>query len=505
MEFSKDVIIRNNAHIEEITPRNINQNNHCTNNTFSRSPTFLKKRCILFSLVILIIVAIIIVILVCAIKKGNKEKIKEKEEEKENLRQDIDMEEAKKVFSSIFKISSKENALTQLSQKSLQRYESILNGEKASFNVLNKAIYDIYTLNSTPASDEYKNFYQTKYFSVITVNSLCSKSYSKNEEENDCKLEKLLDLNKREENNLRRNDEENIDELIKKAILPICIIEHTDTNIIISITCPETLSDNFKEDIIRAFNIIKPDSQKGFDFDKNYVDTIVQEKDDKIYINSFDNVCMEPNEDPTKVITCNLTKDIITDKEGNVILSKSINLTKEIKDENNTFSTNFTYEFNNIQSEKSETFDQETYKVNLNSIFSIIESFMSKEFYIENFTEYVIDLMKNDEDKVNETIIMRNLFEENDINLGVKEENVFNKSLFNITMKLNLKNDIGLGKGQSAKAISIYDVNNDNYTELSRNQLEIKLNETISKFISITKSGNKLANELYEEIKKSLY
>ena len=303
---------------------------------------------------------------------------------------------------------------------------------------------------------------------------------------------------------MRRNDEENVDELIQKAILPICIVEHTDTNIIISITCPETLSDNFKEDIIRAFNIIKPDSQKGFDFDKNYVDTIIQEKDSKIYINSFDNVCMEPNEDPTKIISCNLTKDIITDKEGNLIYSKSINLTKTIKDENNSFSTNFTYEFQNIQNEKSDNFDQEIYKVNLDLIFSITKSLMTKKIYIENFTEYVIDLMKNDEEKINEKIIIRHLSEENDIDQGVKEENVFNKNLFNITMKLNLKNDIGLGEGHSAKAISIYDSNNENFTELGRNQLETRLNETMNKFISLTKSGNKLANDLFEEINEPL-
>jgi len=463
----------------------------------------------LVSFVIAIIIIVLIAIVVYFIINNNKDKDldqnQEKEEEKINLYIDIDMEEAKKVFSSAFKISSKENTLTQLSQKSLQSYETILNGEITSFNILNNAIYDIYILNSTSAPNEYKNFYQTKYFSVITVNSLCSKTNSKSEEDN-CQLEKLLDLNKKEENNLRRNDEEDVEELIKKATLPICIVEHTNTNIIISITCPETLSDNFKEDIIRAFSIIKPNSQKGFDFDKNYVDTIIEEKDDKIYINSFDNVCFEPNEDPTKIITCNLTKDIITDKEGNLILSKSINLTKTIKDENNTLSTNFTYEFKIIQKEKSESFDQDIYKANFDSILSITKSLMKKELYIENFTDYVIDLMKNDEEKANETVIMRNLYEENDIDQndpGVKEENVFNKNLFNITIKLNLRNDIGL-EGQSAKAISIYDANNDYYKELGRNQLETKLNETMNDFISLTKTGNKLANDLYEEIKEPL-
>ena len=92
--------------------------------------------------IFLIIAVIFIVILVCYTKKEQKDKYpsKSQEKEEENFNQEIDMEEAKKVFSSIFKISSKENTLTQLSQKSLQSYESTLNGENTSFNVLNKAI-----------------------------------------------------------------------------------------------------------------------------------------------------------------------------------------------------------------------------------------------------------------------------------------------------------------------------------------------------------------------------
>ena len=44
--------------------------------------------------------------------------------------------------------------------------------------------------------------------------------------------------------------------------MPICIVEHSDTNIIHSITCPETLSENLKIDIISAFQSIKPNLSK---------------------------------------------------------------------------------------------------------------------------------------------------------------------------------------------------------------------------------------------------
>ena len=70
----------------------------------------------------------------------------------------INLEKAKEVFSPSYKISSKEDTLTQLSEKSIQRYESMANGERSSNNIFNKAIFDIYTINSTSASEEEKNF-----------------------------------------------------------------------------------------------------------------------------------------------------------------------------------------------------------------------------------------------------------------------------------------------------------------------------------------------------------
>ena len=291
--------------------------------------------------------------------------------------------------------------MTQLSQKSFQNYESVTDGLKSSYTILNKAIYDIYTINSTTPSDLEKNFYSKIYTTVITVNSLCSK-VSSDPENDDCKLEKNLDLNKRNTSNLRRNDD--VDEnLIRRAILPICIVEHTDTNIIISVNCPETLSENYRADILRAFSNIKPDSIKGFELGKEYSDTKKEEEDDKIIISYFDCVCPSPNYDPTKTITCNISKSIITNKEGDLISTKITNSSKAINDEQNSYSNTFTYEFKNIPKENSDSFNEEIYQQNLESILSITKPLMNKEIFIKNFTNYVIDLMSDVEETNTET------------------------------------------------------------------------------------------------------
>ena len=306
---------------------------------------------------------------------------------------DFNLTQAKYVFGSKFKIMSKEKTLNQLAQKSFQKYETTSNGQKTSYNIFNKAIYDIYTINSTSASEIDKDFYGTKYTTVITVNSLCSK-ITKDPLNDDCDLEKNLDLNQKEESqsNLRRN-EENTEDLLRRALLPICIVEHTDSNLIISLTCPENLSKSFKDDILRAFSNIKPVSSNGFDFDKEYVNTNVEEKEDKIYITAFDNVCSSLNNDQSKKMICNLTKDIITDKEGNLISNKISNATTSTKDENTLFYNNFTYEFKNIPKEESQSFNEEIYKANLDNVLTITEFLMKKEIYIENFTNFVINTM----------------------------------------------------------------------------------------------------------------
>jgi hypothetical protein len=102
----------------------------------------------------------------------------------------FNLPKAKEVFSPSYKISSKEDTLTQLSEKSIQRYESMANGERSSNNIFNKAIFDIYTINSTSGSEEEKNFFTKKYTTAITVNSLCSK-VSSDPENDDCERRKF--------------------------------------------------------------------------------------------------------------------------------------------------------------------------------------------------------------------------------------------------------------------------------------------------------------------------
>jgi hypothetical protein len=367
---------------------------------------------------ILIIIVVVVVVVACVVLKSNDDPETPIDKPIEILPPGIDPKKTEDVFSSMFTVLTKEKTLSQLSQKSYQNYKSRNNGETTSNSFLNEAIFDIYPMNSTSSSNATNIFYSKIYNTIITVKSFCSKT-SSNPEKDECQLERQLDLNVKDQSNLRRDEEDTAD-LIKKAILPICIVEHTDRNLVISITCPETLDPSYKADIIRAFSNIKPNTMKGFEFDKDYVNTISEEKEDKIYTTSYDNVCPDPNLDPQKQIICNMTKNIITDKEGNLISSKITNSTNTTIDENNSFSNNFTYVFTNIPKENSESFDEETYQKNLETILSLTSSFMKKEIFIENMTNFAIELME-EIDQPTDAIEVRNLMEQKTSNPGVQE------------------------------------------------------------------------------------
>ena len=403
------------------------------------------------------------------------------------------------IFSPIFKINTKENTLTQFSFTSSQDFETITEGKKSPYIIFSKAKYEIYTLNSSKPSKEDKKYYKKKYITSIAINSLCTKLSLKSDE-NECELKSIFDLNKRENHNLRRNTEN--EDLIKKLILLICIVEHTDTNLIISLTCPETFSSSFKKDLIQAFQYIKPNSTKAIKYFNNHINIDDKKTNNEILINISNKKCNYYNNINSKNSKCNSIKEIITDKEGNLIsinkiISKDIDYNKEDKS-----ILNSSYEFKIITGKNSSNYNPKIYRTNLDLFLSKASSLMKKEILINNFTSYFLNLTRKKESNKNK---LRNLEDEkNIINKGVIEKNIFNKNVFDIPIEFNIKNDLGLEVSQSAKAYSFYNINNQLNTQLSVKQYPSDLNKILEEFISLSKGRNKLTYLLNKELNRPL-
>ena len=501
----------NTSHIQTYTYRGVNQ----FRQNIQEKVSITRNKCFKFLIIAIaaflvfvgIVLGLIFGIILPRIKDHKKDKDDSKEENGElkdnqnNVEKPlfVTKEVVMKALKPSFTISSKVNTLIQLSLKSIQKYNTISKGEASSYSIFTKAKYDIYTISEI-SSGENQDFYSTKYSTAITLNSFCSQ-LSSDSLENDCEYEEYLNLNFREENNLRRNEEDDL-EIFKQAILPICIIEHSNTNLIFTVSCPETLSNNMRNDIILAFKSIKPESLNGINDEEKITGTKIEQKDDKIYIESFNKNCNDYDGDPNKNMTCELIKNIITDKDGNLISSKKISTTETILDENNTFFNNITYIFEDITKQNANDLNPHNFKLNLDSVLDITKSFMKKENYIPegNFNEIIDDLINKNQNEAKSQNRRRNL-EYVDNEPGVQEESVFEKTENGIKMNLNIKNDIGFG--ESAKAISIY--NRDNIPmELSNNQISSKLNDTLNKFITLSKSGNKLAGDLFDKLNERI-
>jgi len=425
----------------------------------------------------------------------------------------VNSSEIKKIFEPSFKINSEVNSFNQLLMKSNQKYSSLTNGVDSSYSVFTKTKYDLYTLNeSKPAENE--DYYSTKYTTIVTINSQCTDlSFTSNEEEPDCQLENYLDLSINNKNNLRRDDEdtENLEEKIKKVFIPLCIIEHTDTNIIISITCPETLASNIKEDIMSAFQMMRPNSIKGLVND-DIVGNTVETKENKKYIKIFNKVCDESlfNSSNNKNLTCEEEGNIITDSNGNVLSSKFKNTFESLKNENNKYSKILDYSYELLNKKNPEDFDSINYKENYQKYYEIIKNIMKKEdhFTNETYKNIVQEIAKEKEKTDSNSKQMRRELIEEAIEpqnyLGITEKTFFSKTLDNFEVNLTLKNDIGLEYEDEAKAISNYIITDVCKNITSYNSINAKLNETIKKFVDLTKLGNKLATSLYIQVSQAI-
>ena len=377
-----------------------------------------------------------------------------------------------------FSINTKVNKLSQFLMNSTQIHNSITNKINSNYSLFSKTIYDIYTLNeSYPEKDI--DLYSKIYKTVIIINSKCNEF---TENKTNCQLEKYLDLTIQNQNNLRRNNE-NIEEL-KKVILPLCIIEHSDTNIILSINCPETLSDNLKNNLISSFKNIKPNLSKTNFQDYNLRFNNI---DEQVDINIGDKECDNKNQN------CEININIIADKDGNLIKSSKKSKFEMIKNDENKYNIKFNYSFEDISCKKNNSIEESNFIYNLNIILELIKPLM-KIYEIKNIN--ISNNLTNNDLNNSNRILDNAIFN----NFGIREESYFLQSLlFGVNLEAKLKNDFDIINSENIRLISNY-LEGTKTVYLHNNIIFTNINKTINEFVAISKAGNLMINSLYNKI-----
>ena len=446
---------------------------------YNEHKTEIKKNCsILWEIILIIFCLILVVILSIFISFlcKNNNKLRSEKFFKNS--------EALQAFEQSFRINSKLNNFAQILMNSTQHYNSLVDEIDLSFKIFTKTKFDIFTLEESKPDRNDKFYYAEKYKTVVIINSQC---FDFLENSTNCRLEKYLDISSIKINNLRNNNTYDLNE-IKSILIPLCIIEHTNTNFIISVTCPETLPYNIKNDIINAFKSFKPESFKG-KISGNNTKTDIKIKENNIFIKKIE----KDYDENLNNFTCELNRDIITDLDGNLVISKKISkISSEVNDKNK-FNKIFNYSFE-VNTNQNST-NSNIYKSNINYLLKLIDSLMIKEEYMttKTFDNIMDDILHN---KTFTKQNLRKLNKKIDTNDGVKQTNFFNESYYGIKMELNLKNDIGLGLGEGAKTSSNLIIDSKSYI-LDYFEDFTELNKTLNDIIIITKAGNNYAYSFY--------
>ena len=373
-------------------------------------------------------------------------------------------EELKETFKSIFKINSEVGTLRQILMES--KHNLKVKSENSIDYTFIRAKIDIYIKSEeSPEQSIISNYYQKKITTSVSINSLCYTLKG-----TDCEYIKYLDLSESNKNNLRNVEQEpNIEDLT----IPMCLIEHTDSNIILSINCPKNIEENFKSLIEEAFKCIKPETIKGEEKDKTLSDITVETKEEKIEINSFSKLCeIEEEEEQDK--TCESYKKIITDKEGNFI-----SCDQKLKTDTYFITDEYEYYLKDITSENSDSLNTANFRTNLNTLLNFLNDYMEKESY-DN---------------------MRHLQVEKEGNKGFQKQEYFTKSIGNFNINASISDNIILEDKSLTE--SIIQINN-NIKEISYYEVDSNLTKTIESYQDLTNAINSLITILFNDTSKPL-
>jgi hypothetical protein len=275
---------------------------------------------------------------------------------------------------------------------------------------------------------------------------------------------------------------------LKDIPIALCLFTLIDTNIITSISCPESLPKNIKDELLSDLSYFRPLAKKSSDRKDQMNITI--DNDIKIITRKSTGLCDIKNRINSH---CDVDLIITKDSEGNLLSSKETSLsnitTNKLNGLNITKITQLIDETSKISN-----LNPYKYKLILNDLLDKLKPNMK---YEEIF--FMDKLIKNEKIKNNNKRYLTN----NDTNnYLIKEQSLFNKEIFVSNLSINLKIDSGINV-ESSKTFSNLKFD-ENEKELDKISQSTDLNKAIKKLLALSKAGNYIAYKLYEKIKNNL-
>ena len=394
--------------------------------------------------------------------------------------------------------------LTKVGLRKLKVVQNSIEENKISGNVITTKVkritnYDIYILKEEKANNKTKKYFNSTYSGAIAISSECFDSNGE-----DCNPQRLVDLsqetkNKNNKTRILTNAEE-----LKDIPIALCLFNITDNNFILSMSCPESFPDTKKNEINLDLYFFRPPAIKRADKEHDGINVSIKDdlENKKRFIRETnEGTCNVQNNIGTK---CTTDMNTTTDLEGTLLSYDELAITNITVDTNNSF---IKIKTSNLldTTDNYANLDQNKYKENLEKLIDMLEPYMKKEeqFTLENFEDLysVVQAKKKSENVYvkKERKKFRNLMAY--ATDYIKQENLFYyEDVGGIEIFLNLKVDSGINKfALYSYSDLIFDENSYYLSSLSNNT---DLQQTLDKLIELSKAGNHLANELYEQIKE---
>ncbi len=342
-----------------------------------------------------------------------------------------------------FEINTKVGDLRRISVIQKNFDQTLINGELISTNITRKTNYDIYILSEEESKEEDQLFYSKMYTGVVSISSECFDS-----EGNDCNLEKMVDLSSDNQNIEKGNNLRILEDIkdFKDIPIALCFFNITNNDFITSLTCPESLPEIKKNEIILDLYFFRPPAIQRADKENDNITISINEdiKNKKKYIREINGgLCNVYNNWGTE---CTTDMNTTLDLKNNLLSYDELAVTNIVYDDHNSFKKIKITKLNDIT---NKNINKKIYKKNLDKLLPYIKPYMKSDiqFTRDNFTS-LYDLVQN---KMNQTNynktsnnnkIKRSL--SNTLPQYIKKKELFQKEVLGILINLNLKINSGI-------------------------------------------------------------
>ena len=396
-----------------------------------------------------------------------------------------------------FEILTKPGDLKKIKVVQKSKEETKLNDTIISNDVIRKTNYDIYFKSEEEADEDNKLFYSKMFTGVVTISSECTSVGE------DCEPQPMVELTKEESRNLRGLEDSSI---YKDVPLPLCIFNITDNNVITTITCPESLSEIKRNEIILDLYFFRPPAAERADKENDNITLVIKEENEKTYIHETNGgFCNIYNNWGSQ---CTTDMNTTLDKNGNLLTYDEQAITIINYDENNSFLKNKVTSLVDV-SENVDDNEIKKYESSLNKLLPLIKNYMKEEtqFTQSDYNDLynvINDKKKSQEKRTYIPKKTKNTFR----NLAtVKEQQIAKFDIFsNRITPVQINLDFKINPGINSDIMGAYGVLSFNDEEFTYTSIEEAsgLSDLIDKLASLSKAGNKLAGELLEKIYNKL-